>query len=406
MIDNPRVRVKKVHKMDLRKDIELVRDEFPVLKYKTYLNSAAHGPTLKRVWNAVQDYWRFRVFESLNFKPTKAKSDAAKLINASENEICWCSRVTQGFNMVRSMLDVQSGENVVVTDLGYPSNVFVWLPLREKGVEIRRIQKHDGRIDLEDFERVIDDKTRVVSISRIEWTTGQKYDVAEISRIAHEHGAVVVDDAYQAVGAVEVNTHADGVDFLLAGSGKWLCCPTQAGIFYIRGDLIEDYEPSYRFYGVVEEAFREEAPWVKPEHDNISSYESPLGPEAQKFFRGTVSESDIWGFGASLNFFNVLGARNIQSKVRELSGYLIEGLKDLGVKVNTPIKPEERGGLVTYNTGRHSLNLKSYKALLDNAIIVALRYQMGVGGIRVATHFFNTEEDVDRLLNVQRKLLQ
>jgi selenocysteine lyase/cysteine desulfurase len=102
----------------------------------------------------------------------------------------------------------------------------------------------------------------------------------------------------------------------------------------------------------------------------------------------------------------VLGTRNIQSKVRELSGYLIEGLKDLGVQVNTPIKPEERGGLVTYNTGSHSLNLKSYKALLDNAIIVALRYQMGVGGIRVATHFFNTEEDIDRLLNVQRKLLQ
>lgn len=392
--------------MDLKKDIELVRAEFPVLKYKTYLNSAAHGPTLKRVWDAVQDYWRLRIMESLNVKPSDAKKNAAKLINTSEDEICWCSRVTQGFNMVKSMLDFESGDNVVVTDLGYPSNVFVWLPLREKGVEVRRIHNDEGRIDLEDFEKAVDDKTKVVSLSRIEWTTGQKHDVSEITGIAHEHGALVVDDAYQAAGAVEIDAHADKVDFLLTGSGKWLCCPSQAGIFYVRKDLINEFEPSYRFYATVEDAFKEEPPWVNPNHDNISDYERPLGPQAQKFFRGTVSDGDIWGFGASIEFFNMLGAKNIQSKVRELSGYLIEGLKDLGLKVNTPLEPEKRGGLVTYNTGKHGLNLKSYNALLGNAIVVALRYQMGVGGIRVSTHLFNTEEDVDRLLSVQRKTLQ
>jgi selenocysteine lyase/cysteine desulfurase len=394
-----------VRLLDLGRDISEIRSEFPILRYKTYLNSAAHGPVLGRVWDAIQDYWNFRLFESLDVKPHGAKKDAAQLINASEEEICWCSRVTQGFNMVSSMLDFESGDNIVVSNLGYPSNVFVWLPLKEKGVEIRRIEHRNGRIEWGDFEKAIDDNTKVVSISRLEWTTGQLYDMKEISDIAHEHGSLVIDDAYQAVGAVNVDVKSDDVDFLLVGSGKWLCCPAQVGIFYIRKDLIDELKPSYRFYRMVEKAFQEDPPWVIPEHDNIGDYESPLGPGAEKFYRGCVDEGALRGFKESLSFFNELNIKKVQERVRGLSGYLIDNLRDLGLKVNTPVDPDERGGLVTYNTGNHSLNVKSHDLLTSNAIITALRYQKEVGGIRVSTHLFNTEEDIDRLIKVQNKLL-
>ena len=223
--------------MDIDKNIAKVREEFPVLKYKTYMNSAAHGPALKRVWDVIQDFWSFRINEDPDPLAPDAKGEAARLIHADEDEITWCTRVTQGFNMVASLLDLKKEENVVVTDLGYPSNVFVWLPFREKGVEIRRIQNMDGIISLDDFEKAIDDDTRVVSMSRIEWTSGLRHDIEAISGIAHEHGALVVDDAYQAVGPIDVDVHKDGVDFLLVGSAKWLCCPPMNGIFYIRKDL-------------------------------------------------------------------------------------------------------------------------------------------------------------------------
>lgn len=391
--------------MNVDSDIEQVRAEFPILKYKTYLNSAAHGPTLKRVWDAVQDYWKFRMNENLGVLTPDAKGEAAKLIHASEEEICWCTRVTQGLNMVASMLDFNSGDNVVVTDLGYPSNVFVWLPLRDSGVEIRRIEHRDGRIETGDFDKAIDDRTRVVSLSHIEWTCGLKYDMRAISEIAHDHGALVVDDAYQAVGAVDVDVHADKVDFLVVGSEKWLCCPAFSGVFYIRRDLIDEFEPSYRFYGNVEEAFRDEPPYVQPEHDNIADYDKPLGPAAEKFNRGCVSQSSIWGFHAALSFFNKLDASKIEKRVRHLSGYLIDSLRELGVKVNTPLKPSERGGLVTYTTGKHELNVKSHNTFRTKGIITALRYQNGVGGIRISTHFFNTEDEIDQLIDVQRNLL-
>ena len=391
--------------MSIDGKIQDVRDEFPILKYKTYMNSAAHGPALRRVWDAVQECWSFRMNEDLGALQPDAKGAAAELIHASREEICWCARVTQGFNMVASMMDIKRGENVVVTDLGYPSNVYVWLPLREKGVEIRRIENRDGRIETSDFEKAIDDKTRVVSMSHIEWTSGLRYDVKSIAGIAHEHGALVVDDAYQAVGPIDVNVHRDGVDFLLVGSEKWMCSPAFAGIFYVRKGLIDELEPTYRFYNQVEEAFSIEPPWVHPDSDNIASYDKPLYPTADKYYRGCVAESALWGFNAAMEYFNGLGGANREEKVLEISGYLIDRLRELGVRVNTPLEPKERGGLVTYTTGRHELNVKSYQTMKDKSIIVALRYQRGIGGIRVSTNFFNTEEDVDRLIEVQKQLL-
>jgi selenocysteine lyase/cysteine desulfurase len=392
--------------MSIDAKIQEVRDEFPILKYKTYMNSAAHGPALRRVWDAVQECWLFRMNEDLGARQPDAKGAAAELIHASREEICWCARVTQGFNMVSSMIDIKRGENVVVTDLGYPSNVYVWLPLREKGVEIRRIENVDGRIETSDFEKVIDDKTRVVSLSHIEWTSGLRYDMKSIVDIAHEHGALVVDDAYQAVGPVDVNVHRDGVDFLLVGSEKWMCSPAFAGIFYIRKGLIDELEPTYRFYNQVEEAFSIEPPWVHPDSDNIASYDKPLYPTADKYYRGCVAESALWGFNAAMEYFNGLGGANREEKVLELSGYLIDRLRELRLKVNTPLEPKKRGGLVTYTTGRHELNVKSYQTMRDESIIVALRYQRGIGGIRVSTNFFNTEEDVDRLIEVQKRMLE
>jgi selenocysteine lyase/cysteine desulfurase len=392
--------------MDIDKDIAKVRGEFPILKYKTYMNSAAHGPALRRVWDAVQDFWSFRMNEDPGPLDPYSKGEAAKLIHANEDEVTWCARVTQGSNMVASMMDLKKGENVVVTDLGYPSNVFVWLPFREKGVEIRRISNEDGAIGIGDYEEAIDENTRVVSLSHIEWTSGLRHNIKEISAIAHEHGALIVDDAYQAVGPIDVDVHKDDIDFLLVGSGKWLCCPPMNGIFYIRKDLIDRFEPSYRFYNQVEEAFRDQPPWAHPSSDNIASYDKPLLSTADKFYRGCVDESAAWGFHAALEYFNELGGRQREERVLKLSGYLIDGLRELGVKINTPLEPKDRGGLVTYNTGSHELNEESHRKLQDESIIVALRYSGGVGGVRVSTNFFNTEEDIDRLLEVQKRLLK
>jgi len=395
----------KVFKMDVDRDVGRIREDFPILKYKTWFATAGYGPLLLPVWEAVKACWGFRLHDSWVDGPD-TKGEAARLLKADKDELCWTTRVTQGLNMVSSMMDLKRGENVVVTNLGYPSNVFVWLPFREKGVKIRRIENRDGEIDEADFEKIVDDDTRVVSVSHTEWVTGITYDLKALSEIAHDHGAYVVVDAYQSVGAVDVDCHETKVDFLVTGTGKWLCCPTTSGIFYIRRDLIEEFEPTYRYYGQVEEAFKEGEPWVKSRHDNIGDYDKPLIKEAEKFDRGCVGSDALWGLHAALKYFNDLGIENIQRRDRRLSGYLIDGLLDIGCRVFTPREPDRRGGLVSYSAGSPELNKKIHDELNGRNVLVFLRYSGGAGGIRAATHFFNTEEEIDKLLSIQKDLMK
>ncbi len=390
--------------MDIAENIEKIRAEFPILSKLSYMNSAAHGPTLRRVHDATEEWWAHRMNEDRVENPD-ALAEAAKMIGCKKEELCYVNRVSQGLNMVASMMPLEKGDNIVVTDLGYPSNVFVWFPYREKGVEIRRIRHDDGVINLADFEKAVDDHTKAVSISRVEWTSGLRYDMKALSEIAHSHGAYLVDDSYQAMGAVDVDLHDSGVDFFTAGSEKWMCCPAMTGVFYIREGIWDDFEPSYRNYGNVEEAFASGAPWEKPDHDNHASYLKPLYRDARKHYRGCVSEEFYWGYNAALSYFNGLGMKNIEKRTGELSQYLIEGLKDEPVKVNTPEEPCDRGALVTYNTGSWAKNQEIFDALKKEGIIVAHRYAAGVGGLRVSCHFFNTFEEIDRLLELQRKLL-
>jgi selenocysteine lyase/cysteine desulfurase len=401
--------------MDVDNDVERIREDFPILKYKTYLNTCATGPAMLPVWKAIKEFWGFLLRDGLGgtlnsrINHPKAKSEAAKLLNAKETEICWISRVSEGLNIVQNMMDFKRGDNIVITDLTYPSGVYVWLPFRANGVEIRRIKNHDGDIDVADFEKVVDDQTKVVSITHTQVATGITQDLKAIVEVAHDHGALVVADAYQSVGAIRVNAHESDVDFLLTGAVKWLCCHTNVGILYIREDLLEKFEPTYRFYRHVEEAFKYGSRWECEDHDNIKDYDKPLVKDARKFERcvGTsFLAAELWGFHASLSYFNRLGLDNIERRVRRLSGYLIDGLRELGCKVNTPIEPKRRAGLVTYHTGRHTLNARSVEALNQQNVVVSLRYSGGIGGVRVATHFYNTEQDIDELLKIQKSLLK
>jgi cysteine desulfurase/selenocysteine lyase len=391
--------------MSLDRDLNRIREDFPTLKQRVYLNSAAVGPPMLPVWNAIKEYWESRL-SGARSTPPKAKAEAAKMLNAEETEIAWVSRVVQSFNLIRSMVDFEPGDNVVVTDLAYPSNVHTWLPIRAKGAEVRRVENHNGDIETADFEKTVDDHTKVVAISHTEWASGITYDLKALAEVAHDHGAFLAVDAYQSLGAVKIDAPKTDVDFLFSGATKWLCCDTGAGVFYVRGDLIEAFEPAYQFYEHVEEAFKDGPAWNREDHDNIKDYDKPLVKDARRFEQGTVTETDIVGLHAALSYFNGLGLESIERRVRKLSGYLIDGLRDLGCRVNTPLEPERRAGLVTYHTGSHELNRRSVEELGKQNIVVSLRYTGGVGGVRAATHFFNTEEEIDKLLKAQKALLK
>ncbi len=385
-------------------DISKVRKDFPVLETQAYLNSAATGPLLSQVKEAVVGWWNDR--ENLQYVDLpNAKEEVANLIHCDEKSVALVHRASQGVNIVAGLVQPRKGDNIVLTDLSYPSSVYPWVGYQ--GVEIRRISNRDGVIDLSDFEEVIDDETKIVCLNRVEWTSGLRHDVKAITETAHDHGALVLDDAFQAVGAVDVDVSKEDVDFLVFGGEKWMCSSGRAAALYVNPRHVEEYEPSYRFYWRVYENFQwSYAPWDKPVHDNIESWSGPLVKTAERFDPGCVGEDAQCGFHASLKYFNELGIDGIEKRVLGLSEYLIDGLKDLGLKVNTPHEKEKRAGIVTYTMDRYEDNAASYAAMKKEGVMVAHRYTGGVGGIRVSPHFFNTEEEIDRVLGIQKNICE
>ena len=391
--------------MNIDDNIKFIREEFPLLRKKVYLNCAAAGPPMRRVSEVMLEVWKRKLEGKPTDRAPDTKAEVAKLISADPEEIGWVNRVTQGINIVRSMVKAGEGDNIVVTDLAYPSNTYPFFPFMDKGVDIRRIENKEGVITTADFEKAIDDNTKVVSISSVEWTTGLRYDLKAISEIAHEHGAIVLDDAYQSVGPTKVDVHDTGVDFMVSGSGKWLCAPGTASIFYARKDIIEDYEPAYRFYSNIQTEPGRGLGFGEADHNNMEGYMKPVKNTIDRFSRGTVTGDAVRGLHASVEYFNQIGPKKIEERNHKISGYLMEGLKDMGLKIYTPWEPKKRGGSVTYHTGDYEKNKKCYEAIAKNNITLAHRYSGGAGGIRVAPHFFNTEADIDRLLEMQKKLL-
>ncbi len=204
--------------MDITGNIERLRAEFPTIAYVKYMNSAAHGPALARVQERVADWWNFYTYENMAMKAPDSKGEAAKALGVDSSDITWIVRVSQAVNTISSMVKLRKGENILITDLGYPTGSYPFLPWRERGVEIRSVKHRNGIITTQDFEEAIDDKTRIVSLSHVEWTSGLIHDIKAVAGIAHEHGALVVDDGYQAQGNLRVSPAEDGVDFYTFGS--------------------------------------------------------------------------------------------------------------------------------------------------------------------------------------------
>ena len=167
--------------MDISRHVDEIRAEFPVISYTKYMNSAAHGPALARVQERTRDWLEFYTYENTAMKTPDAKREVAKALSVNENDVTWVNRVSQAINIISSMMNIKRGQNIVITDLGYPTGSYPFLPWRERGVEIRCVRHRDGIINTDDFEAAIDDETRVLSLSHVEWTSGLFHDVKAVT---------------------------------------------------------------------------------------------------------------------------------------------------------------------------------------------------------------------------------
>jgi cysteine desulfurase/selenocysteine lyase len=360
------------------------------------LASCGSSPLPRRVADASKAYYDQRMIgehADLDGVFKKGKAEAAKLINAREEEIAFVKGTTEGVNTVASMLDYRPGDNIVLADLEFTSNAYPWMRAAKfNKAELRVVKSRDDGIWPEDFAKLVDGHTRVVAVSHVQMANGFKCDLKEITKIAHENGAYIAVDVIQSLGAMEVDSKNPEVDFMIAGAHKWLLGPSGMGLLYVRRDLIERFEPA--FIG----PWQEDLVFSTPIDFTFRQYN--LSKTARRFeLGGHPNVPSVMGFAEALAYINEIGISNIQRKNRRLFELALEGIQR--EKLSVPKWATEAGYTSSYIGYKSNVHAKIVRDKTQSHGIVIAPSRTVIGDrIRIAPHVFNSEEEVIRATEV------
>lgn len=398
-------------------DVEKIRKDFPILETGIiYMDSTASSltpePVLQKMWEFYREYrgnvgrgiHRLSVKASEEYEQVHAK--VADFINAkSESEIIMTRNTTEGINLVASGLNWKKGDKIVTSVIEHHSNFIVWLRVRNKhNTQVEVVKPREpatkGILDPADFEKTIDDKTKLVAITHVSNVLGVITPVREIAKIAHEHGAYMLIDAAQSVPHMEVDVQKIGCDFL-AFSGHKMCAPTGSGTLYIREELIDEVEPLCIGGGTI---------------DDVGLGYYKLNGSPKRFEAGTPDVAAVIGLGAAVDYLQRIGMENIESHEKRLVKQMYKGLNDLPkVEVYGP-KPEHRVGIVPFNVG--DLNPHDVALALDVSANIMVRSGhhcalplsktvLGKpGSVRASIYIYNTKEEINKLVSTVKEIAE
>ena len=367
---------------------EAVRGEFPILAHATYLNACSQGALSHRVRAAYEEYlagwdengaeWEFWVERA-----EAARAGFAELLHGAPDEVAVTTSVSQGVSGIVSALPFERGgrNRNVISEYEFPTDGQIAHAQELRGAEVVHVRPEpDGSIPAEKFAAAIDERTALVCCTTISYRTGHRHDISAIAEAAHAHGALVLADSYQAVGAIELDVRTLGADFVTGGTVKYLLASAGLGFLWVRGEVLAGLMPTQTGWFADEDIFRMD----------ISDY-SPHAT-ARRFDAGTPPVPNIYAGVAGLALVQETGVAAIEAHVGALNTRLIASLEELGATVVTPADPARRGPLVCVR----STDPAALVALLaEEHIVCSLRDE----NLRVAAHFYNTDNDIDTLLD-------
>jgi selenocysteine lyase/cysteine desulfurase len=392
-------------------DIAAVRNQFPGLQDKTFLDAACVSLAPRVAVEAIQSFLEMALYcpghsstqqhIAMDERRAAARPQAARLINASEDEIALVESTTHGLSIAAAALPLQQGDRVVLCDLEFLQLAVPWCQQQKAiGIEIDVVPHRHGMIRVEDIAERITAKTKVVAISSVQWTNGFRCDLNTLSALCRDRGVWLVVDAIQHLGAMPLDVQETPVDILACGGHKWLNAPFGTGFLYIRRDAMPRLRPPLAGYLSLETPPGGWGHYFQtPSTTPVREYR--FVEHARRYeIGGTANYPGAIGLAASLQLINDLGPARIAERIYQLTDHLIAGLQTLGVEMVTPLQREHRSGMVTFSVGSAEKNLALMERLLDHQVLVSVRYTSHVGGVRVSCHFYNLIEDVDRLLNL------
>jgi selenocysteine lyase/cysteine desulfurase len=315
----------------------------------------------------------------------------ASLMNATKEEVAFVKNTSEGISIVAKGIDWQWGDRIVTTNVEYPANIYPWMEVvRSHGCNLVMVAEETEaatgarHVPLEKIlEAASHPKTRLVTISHVEYASGQRHDIAKIGAFCRERDILFCVDAIQSLGVLPVDVHAMNVDFLAADGHKWLLGPEGAGVFFCRKELIERMRPLMIGWMNVIDAL------------NFGKYDYTLRPDAGRFECGSHNTPGLLALKASVEMLNALGIGMIAQRVRELTDRLIAGLTTKGYSIVSPRDKWQWSGSVSFKAKDPTDHEEIFQMLRrDHRTEIALRE----GRLRASPHFYNTEQQIDRLV--------
>lgn len=368
------------------------RAAFPVVEHQAFFAHAGVSPLPAAAQGALRRYAE-EAGRQLQESPwareqiKAARHLAAKLINASVQEIALLGPTSLGLNLVALGLDWREGDEVIYYEDDYPANVYCWMELARRGVKPIALRTADlaapGAITWDAVEPLLTDRTRLVSLASCHFMTGYRIDHAGIGRRLHERGILFCLDAIQTLGAQPLDV--EHVDFLAADAHKWLLGPSGAGLFYVAREQQDRLRPAVL------------GSWNVQSPNFIAQRRIDLHAGARRYEPGTFNCPGIAGMAASLGQLLDIGVDSIDRRLRELHALIVDRLAALGFERYVPDPPDEaRSPIVTLIHPSADLP-RLHERLTDADIAASLRHdRAGTPLLRFSPHFYNTAEEVER----------
>jgi cysteine desulfurase/selenocysteine lyase len=363
-----------------------VRGDFPVVGKGLYLNSAYIAPVPAPVVDAGRAFIESKgrnpiPLDDMLKKTDEVRGQFARFIGVTPDEIGFLFATSEGENIVSSALDLKGGDNVVVDELHYNTTFVLYRHLQEtRGIDLRIVRHRDGAVALDDFERAVDGRTRLVSVAWVSHQNGFRHDMRPLAELAHAHGALFYTDAIQALGMFPVDLRQADVDFLTCGTYKWLLAGFGVAPFFVRRELIDRVRVD-----------RLGALHVEKE---LEDHRYEIYRTAKKFEYATLPFAEVYQLGAALAYLERIGVDRIAHHTLPLAHDLREGLAAQGFRLFTP--PAGGSSIVSFYAGRNQTRAR--EALDKAGVQVSFREKGAV--VRVSPALFNTRADVQRFLEI------
>ena len=370
-----------------------VRGSFPVLSELTYLNTASIGLVPDSV---IREAHAFEA--DIGARGTTgfdedaetavlegARTAGARLLNAAEDNVAISTSFTEALCQVAWWLRPRAPQNVVSTEIDFPSVTYVWHRIAEEtGIDVRLVPVLDDpqAFDIERLATFVDDETAVICVSHVQYLTGHRLDLRDLSELAHSHGAMLIVDATQSAGQVPIDVTASDVNVLITGSYKWLCSTLGAALCYLSPKVLEEFRPPFVGWRSTRTPYDLDARWKE------------LAPSARRMEFSTMSYAAAVALGAAINYVLGLGPEKILLHNLEQTTRIIEGLDAVGATLLTPREEGRRAGTVSARfPGSDGEQVAA--ELTRRGVIVSPR----VGSTRFSAHFYNDGQDLDRALD-------